>query len=65
MLNFVSHTGVEGCSMAGKKNVKVVNEGLLKDEIVSEHLTRYCKMLRIDLKFSLQKLFLNARVLYC
>ena len=51
--------------MAGKKNVKVVNEGLLKDEIVSEHLTRYCKMLRIDLKFSLQKLFLNARVLYC
>ena len=39
--------------MARKKNDKVVNEDLLKDEIVSKHLTRHCKMLPIDLKFSL------------
>lgn len=53
MLNFVSHTGVEGCIIAGKKNDKVVNEDLLKDEIVSEQLTRYCKLLPINLTFSL------------
>ncbi|XP_047158464.1 tRNA threonylcarbamoyladenosine dehydratase-like [Vigna umbellata] len=32
--------GVEGCSISGKKNDRVVNEDLLKDEIVSEQLTR-------------------------
>lgn len=49
MLDFVSHTGVEGCSISGKKNDRVVNEDLLKDEIVSEQLTRYCKLLLISL----------------
>ncbi|XP_014505060.1 tRNA threonylcarbamoyladenosine dehydratase [Vigna radiata var. radiata] len=32
--------GFEGCSISGKKNDRVVNEDLLKDEIVSEQLTR-------------------------
>ncbi|KAH1214594.1 tRNA threonylcarbamoyladenosine dehydratase [Glycine max] len=32
--------GVEGCTIAGKKNDRVINEDLLKDEIVSEQLTR-------------------------
>lgn len=49
MLDFVSLTGVEGCSTSGKKNDRVVNEDLLKDEIVSEQLTRYCKLLPINL----------------
>nr|KYP40036.1 Uncharacterized protein C1A6.10 [Cajanus cajan] len=40
VLDFVSHTGVEGCTIVGKKNDRVVNEDLLKDEIVSEQLTR-------------------------
>ncbi|KOM47066.1 hypothetical protein LR48_Vigan07g077000, partial [Vigna angularis] len=39
VLDFVSHAGVEGCSISGKKNDRVVNEDLLKDEIVSEQLT--------------------------
>ena len=32
--------GLETCTIVGKKNDKAVNEDLLKDEIVSEHLTR-------------------------
>ncbi|TKY56684.1 tRNA threonylcarbamoyladenosine dehydratase [Spatholobus suberectus] len=32
--------GVEGCTIGEKKNDRVVNEDLLKDEIVSEQLTR-------------------------
>ncbi|MCI01733.1 hypothetical protein A2U01_0022760, partial [Trifolium medium] len=30
----------EGCTIAGKKSDKVVSDDLLKDEIVSEQLTR-------------------------
>lgn len=45
MLDFGSHTGVDGCTIARMKIDRVVNEDLLKDEIVSEQLTRYCKLL--------------------
>jgi hypothetical protein len=55
----VSPTGFEGCTIAGKKSDKVVGDDLLKDEIVSEQLTRYCMLLPIILMLSLQKLFLN------
>jgi hypothetical protein len=55
----VSPTGFEGSTIAGKKNDKMVGDDLLKDEIVSEQLTRYCMLLPIILMLSLQKLFLN------
>ncbi|QHO29741.1 Retrotransposon protein [Arachis hypogaea] len=38
--NATELNGLETCTIAGKKNDKAVNEDLLKDEIVSEHLTR-------------------------
>ncbi|KAL4364705.1 hypothetical protein AHAS_Ahas07G0032800 [Arachis hypogaea] len=38
--NVTELNGLETCTIAGKKNDKAVNEDLLKDEIVSEHLTR-------------------------
>ncbi|XLR37681.1 hypothetical protein S83_022341, partial [Arachis hypogaea] len=37
--NATELNGLETCTIAGKKNDKAVNEDLLKDEIVSEHLT--------------------------
>ncbi|KAH1061888.1 hypothetical protein AAZX31_02G228600 [Glycine max] len=40
VLDFGSHTGVDGCTIARMKIDRVVNEDLLKDEIVSEQLTR-------------------------
>jgi hypothetical protein len=55
----VSPTGFEGSIIAGKKSDKLVGDDLLKDEIVSEQLTRYCMLLPIILMLSLQKLFLN------
>lgn len=47
------HAGLETCTIVGKKNDKAVNEDLLKDEIVSEHLTRYFMLLPIALFLSL------------
>lgn len=47
-----------------RKNSKVVSEDLMKYEIVSEQLTRHCKLLPINLNFALQKLFLNVNVYF-
>jgi len=66
VLDFVSHAGVEGCSISGKKNDRVVNEDLLKDEIVSEQLTRYCKWLPINLISIFSELISDCNsVLHC
>lgn len=63
-LGFVSCTGVEGCTVTWKKNDKVTHEDLLNDEVVSEHLTRYFKLLLVNVTILFKKLYLNLNLFY-